>query len=67
MVYMAYADEAITVKSSKSNGSERQIEPAPEPADAANLNSSKSNRQIQPAPEPVEATTVKSSKSNGSD
>ncbi len=79
-VYMAYADDsqiqpvpkpvdATTVKSSKSNSSERQIQPKPEPVDATTVQSSKSNsseRQIQPKPEPVEGKT-KGSKSNTSE
>jgi len=79
-VYMAYADDsqiqpkpepvdATTVKSSKSNSSERQIQPKPEPVDATTVRSSKSNsseRQIQPKPEPVEGKT-KGSKSNTSE
>ena len=72
-VYMAYADDATTVKGSKSNSDNRQVEPvpAPEPVEGT-TKSSKSNsqdRQVQPtpAPEPVEATTVKSSKSNSSE
>jgi len=80
-VYMAFADDsqiqpipepvdATTVKSSKSNSSERQIEPIPDPVEATTVKSSKSNsseRQIEPMPKPVEATTVKSSKSNASE
>ena len=69
-LYMAYADDATSVKSGKSNSDNRQIEPAPEPAEATNLNSSKSNvnrDQTQPAPEPVEGKTVKGSKSNTSE
>ncbi len=79
-VYMAYADDsqiqpvpkpvdATTVKSSKSNSSERQIQPKPEPVDATSVKSSKSNaseRQVQPKPEPVEGKT-KGSKSNTSE
>ena len=72
--YMAYADDATTVKGSKSNSDNRQVQPvpAPEPVEATTVKSSKSNsqdRQVEPvpAPEPVEATTVKSSKSNSSE
>ncbi len=79
-VYMAYADdsqiqpapepvEATTVKSSKSNSSERQIQPNPKPVEATTVKSSKSNsdfRQVQPKPEPVEGKT-KGSKSNTSE
>ena len=35
--------EATTVKSSKSNSSERQIEPIPDPVEATTVKSSKSN------------------------
>src|SRR3990172_5227968 len=73
-VYMAYADDATTVKGSKSNSQDLQVEPAPapEPVEATTVKSGKSNtsdRQVEPAPapEPVEATTVKSSKSNSQD
>lgn len=73
-VYMAYADDATTVKGSKSNSDNRQVEPAPapEPVEGTTVKGSKSNtseRQVDPAPapEPVEATTVKSSKSNSSE
>jgi len=69
-VYMAHADDATTVKGSKSNSSERQIQPNPEPVDATTVKSSKSNsseRQIQPMPKPVEGKTVKGSKSNTSE
>jgi hypothetical protein len=38
-VYMAHADDATTVKSSKSNSSERQIQPNPEPAEATSVKS----------------------------
>ena len=50
--------------------SERQVQPAPEPAEATTVKSSKSNsseRKMQPKPKPDEATTVKSSKSNSSE
>ena len=72
-VYMAYASPT-TVKGSKSNSQDLQVEPAPapEPVEGTTVKSSKSNqseRQVEPAPapEPVEATTVKSSKSNSSE
>ena len=68
-VYMAHANDATTVKGSKSNTSERQIQPKPEPVDATTVKSSKSNsseRQVQPKPEPVEGKT-KGSKSNTSE
>ncbi len=44
-VYMAYADDATTVKSSKSNSQDRQVDPAPapEPVEATTVKSSKSN------------------------
>ena len=44
-VYTAYADDATTVKGSKSNTSERQVEPAPapEPVDGTTVKSGKSN------------------------
>ena len=73
-VYIAYAEDATTVKSGKSNSDNRQVEPAPapEPVEGTTVKGSKSNtseRQVDPAPapEPVEATTVKSSKSNSSE
>jgi len=73
-VYPAYADDATTVKGSKSNTSERQVEPAPapEPVEGTTVKSSKSNSQdlqveATPAPEPVEGTTVNSGKSNSSE
>ena len=56
-VYMAHANDATTVQSSKSNSSERQVQPKPEPVEATTVKSSKSNaseRQVQPAPEPAE-------------
>ena len=71
-VYMAYADDATTVKGSKSNSDNRQVQPTPKPVDGTtetiNLNSSKSNvyRQVQPTPGPAEGTT-KSTKSNSSE
>jgi len=54
MVYMAYADdsqiqpnpkpvETTTVKSSKSNSSERQIQPEPKPVEGKTVKGSKSN------------------------
>jgi len=68
-VYMAHADDATTVKGSKSNSDNLQVQPNPEPVDATTIKTTKSNtfRQVQPVPEPVEATTVKSSKSNSQD
>jgi len=69
-VFIAHADDATTVKGSKSNADNRQVQPNPEPVDATNLNSSKSNtskHQIQPAPKPAEGKTVKGSKSNTSE
>ncbi len=69
-VYMAHADDATTVKGSKSNSDNRQIQTNPEPVEATTVKSSKSNsseRQVQPVPEPVEGTTVKSSKDRGGD
>ena len=42
-VYMAYAGEANTVKGSKSNTDNRQVQPAPEPADGKTVKGSKSN------------------------
>ncbi|GJM15032.1 MAG: hypothetical protein DHS20C13_03590 [Thermodesulfobacteriota bacterium] len=69
-LYMAHANDATTLKSSKSNSSERQLQPNPEPVEGTTVKGSKSNsdnRQIQPNPEPVEGTTVKSSKSNSSE
>jgi hypothetical protein len=72
-VYTAYA-EPTTVKGSKSNSSEREVQPtpAPEPIEGTTVKGSKSNtseRQAEPAPspEPAEGTTVKSGKSNSSD
>ena len=68
-VYMAYADDATTVKGSKSNSDNRQIQPNPKPVEATSVKSSKSNsseRQVQPKPEPVEGKT-KGSKSNTSE
>ncbi len=68
-VYMAYADDATTVKGSKSNSDNRQIQPNPKPVEATSVESSKSNsseRQVQPKPEPVEGKT-KGSKSNTSE
>jgi len=62
--------EATTVRSSKSNSSERQVQPNPKPVEATTVQSSKSNsseRQIQPMPKPVEGKTVKGSKSNTSE
>ena len=57
-VYMAYADDATTVKSSKSNASERQVQPNPKPVEATTVKSSEEEelqmRQIQPNPKPVE-------------
>ena len=41
-VYMAYADDATTVKGSKSNSDNRQIQPKPEPVEGKNKGS-KSN------------------------
>jgi len=66
---------ATTVKSSKSNYSDRQQNPGvppPVPAEASNLNLSKSNiNRNNGCPgagdQPAEATTVKSSKSNSSE
>jgi hypothetical protein len=69
-VYMAHADDATTVKGSKSNSDNRQIQPGPEPAEGTTVKSSKSNsseRQLQPNPKPVEEETVKGSKSNTSE
>ena len=69
-VCMAHADDATTVKGSKPNSDNRQIQPAPEPAEGTTVKSSKSNsseRQIQPMPKPVEGKTVKGSKSNTSE
>ena len=69
-VYMAYADDATTVKGSKSNADNRQIQPNPKPAEGTTVKSSKSNsseRQIQPNPEPAEATSVKSGEDSGGD
>jgi len=68
-VYMAYADDATTVKGSKSNSDNRQIQPNPKPVEATSVKSSKSNsseRQVQPKPEPVEGKN-KGSKSNTSE
>ena len=42
-VYMAHADEATTVKGSKSNSDNRQVQPKPKPAEATSVKSSKSN------------------------
>jgi len=69
-VFIAHADDATTVKGSKSNTSQHQIQPAPKPAEGTTVKSSKSNsseRQIQPKPKPVEGKTVKGSKSNTSE
>ncbi len=69
-VYMAHADDATNLNSSKSNSSKHQVQPAPEPVEGTTVKGSKSNsdnRQIQPNPEPDEATSVKSSKSNSSE
>jgi len=66
-VYMAYADDATTVKSSKSNSDLRQVQPNPKPAEATTVRSSKSNaseRQVQPNPKPVEGKRPKPSNSN---
>ena len=50
--------EATTVKSSKSNSSERQVQPNPKPVEATTVKSSEEEelqmRQIQPNPKPVE-------------
>jgi hypothetical protein len=64
-VYIAHADDATTVKSSKSNASERQVQPVPEPVEATTVKSSKSNsdlRQVQPVPEPVEVNPCASTR-----
>ena len=70
-VYMAHADDATTVKGSKSNSDNRQVQPVPEPVDATTVKSSEEEelqmRQIQPMPKPVEGKTVKGSKSNTSE
>jgi len=42
-VNMAHADDATTVKDSKSNSSERQIEPIPKPVEGKTVKGSKSN------------------------
>jgi len=62
-VYMAHADDATTVKGSKSNSDNRQVQPNPKPVEGTTIKTTKSNtfRQVQPVPEPVDATTVKSS------
>lgn len=60
--------EATTVKSSKSNSSERTGDTgggSPQPAGSANLNLSKSNiNRTGDTPQPAEATTIKTTKSN---
>ena len=66
-VYMAYADDATTVKGSKSNSDNRQIQPTPAPGPVeGTINTTKSNtfRQVQPTPEPAGSTTINNSKSN---
>jgi len=68
-VYQAYANPT-TVKGSKSNSSERQIQPTPAPVEGTTVKGSKSNsdnRQVQQIPAPIEGTTVKSIKSNTSE
>ena len=68
-------NQSTTVKSSKSNTSERAVHAGvkdPTPAEARNLNSSKSNADREEAPsgsgaQPAETSSVKSSKSNSSD
>jgi len=42
-LYMAHADDVSTVKGSKSNADNRQIQPAPKPAEGTTVKSSKSN------------------------
>lgn len=62
--------EETSVKSSKSNSSERtgNFGGPPQPAGTAKLNLSKSNiNRIGDTSQPVEATTVKSTKANTSD
>jgi hypothetical protein len=78
-VYQAYAEdnqpapapaEGTTVKGSKSNSDNRQIQPTPAPGPVeGTINTTKSNtfRQVQPTPEPAGGTTVKSTKSNTSE
>jgi hypothetical protein len=62
------AAKTTTVKSSKSNSSDRKGNPSAGPAKATNLNSSRSNRKRTSAGgSAARATTVKSSKSNTSD
>ena len=69
-VNVAQADEATSVKGSKSNSDNRQVQPGPGADESTTVKSSKSNsseRQMQPVPDPVEGKSVKGSKSNTSE